>query len=111
MNFRKLIGLLVLTALLGGSAFAASGCFEETYGPAPYAYGGPAYYPYGPGPAYRPPVVYGDWDEHHAWHDRDWWMANRRPWVESHHHEWLEHHGHESRERLAHELHEHHEWH
>jgi hypothetical protein len=104
MKFRKVVCLLVLTMLLGGSAIAVEGCFEGPPAPA-YGYGA-SYYPYYPTPAYIAPgpVVYGDWDEHHRWHDRDWWMANRRAWVESHHHEWLE-------GRLAHEGHEHHEWH
>ena len=51
--------------------------------------GGPDYY--GPGPG--GPVIVGDYDEGHVWHDRDWWMHNRHDWVESHHHDWLEHHG------------------
>lgn len=85
MKPRKLIGLLALTVLLSGAALTVQGCFEERYTPA-YGYG--SYYPYGP--AYSsPPVVYGDWDERHVWHDRDWWTTNRRPWVEEHHHEWL----------------------
>jgi hypothetical protein len=34
----------------------------------------------------------GDWDEHHVWHDRGWWGANRRDWVAQHHPEWAAHH-------------------
>ncbi|HXW85202.1 MAG TPA: hypothetical protein VEJ86_12395 [Candidatus Binataceae bacterium] len=50
-------------------------------------YGGPGYgYPGGG------PVVVGDYDEGHVWHDRDWWVSNRRDWVSVHHHEWLDHH-------------------
>jgi hypothetical protein len=92
MKLRKMVSLLALSALIGGSALAVQGCFEETV-PA-YDYGGPSYgyqapyYPYGPATV-GPPVVYGDWDEHRSWHDRDWWVSNRRPWVEEHHHEWL----------------------
>lgn len=112
MNLRKLTSALVLTVLIGGSAMAVQGCFEE-YGPGPgYGYGyAPSYYPYGPSYGAPGPMVYGDWDEHHAWHDQDWWLANRRPWVEEHHHEWLAGRlGHEYHEHLAHESHEH-EWH
>ena len=50
-------------------------------------------------PAYvygRPPVV-GDYDEHHTWHERDWWIRNNHPWVQQHHPEWMAHeHGHEN---------------
>ena len=60
--------LLVLPML----AFQA--CFEEHHHP-PYEYG-----------------TYGDYDEHHDWHDRRWWIDHRRDWVEEHHHEWLEEH-------------------
>ncbi len=89
MKLRKIISLAALILLIGGSAIAVQGCFEESYGPGPgYGYG--SYYPYGPSYAAAPPVVLGDWDEHHAWHDRDWWVENRRPWVEQHHHEWLQ---------------------
>jgi hypothetical protein len=83
MKLRKIIGLLTLTVLIGGSALAVEGCFEAGPG---YGYGDSApYYPYYSGA----PVGYGDWDEHHTWHDRDWWVGNHRPWVEEHHHEWL----------------------
>lgn len=85
MNFRKMVSTLVLTALVGGAAMAVEGCIAET--PVPVGYSAP-YYPYGPATV-RAPAVYGDWDEHHAWHDRDWWVANRRPWVAEHHREWL----------------------
>jgi hypothetical protein len=92
MKLRKMVSLLVLSVLVGGSALAVQGCFEESvpaygYGAPAYGYSAP-YYPYGPA-SVGPPVVYGDWDEHHAWHDGDWWVAHRRPWVEEHHHEWL----------------------
>jgi len=97
MKLRKLISVLALVVFLGGSALAVQGCFEA---PAP-AYG---YYPYGS--AYTTaPVVYGDWDEHHVWHDRDWWVANRRPWVQQHHREWL------TARPAPHELYGHHEGH
>lgn len=76
------------------------------YGGHPY-YSEPAPYAYGPGPAYaygappanvygRPPVV-GDYDEHHTWHERDWWIRNNHPWVQQHHPGWLAHEdGHEN---------------
>lgn len=32
---------------------------------------------------------WGDFDEHHHWHDRWWWVKNHRDWVEQHHHDWL----------------------
>jgi len=86
MKLRKLIPLLGLTVLLGGSALAVEGCVAETPVPA-YGYNAP-YYPYGPTYS-SPPIVLGDWDEHREWHNRDWWVSNRRPWVEQHHHEWL----------------------
>ncbi len=101
MKVRKLISLLALVILLGGPALALPGCFEEEYTPA-YGYG--SYYPYGPGYA-APPVVYGDWDEHHVWRDRDWWVEHRRPWVEEHHHEWL------TARPVPYEPYEHHERH
>jgi len=93
MRPRKLIAGLALTATLFCGALTLQGCFETVPGPG-YGYGyGASYAPaYGPAyPAYvgRPAVVYGDWDEGHAWHNRDWWVANRRPWVEQHHREWL----------------------
>lgn len=88
MRFKKIISVLVLGTMVGGSAMALEGCIAETPVPA-YGYSTP-YYPYGPATV-GPPVVYGDWDEHRAWHDRDWWVENRRPWVETHHHEWLAH--------------------
>ena len=34
----------------------------------------------------------GDYDEHHNWHDRGWWGANRHDWVAQHHPEWAAHH-------------------
>jgi hypothetical protein len=41
--------------------------------------------------AQRPPAFSaGDWDENHQWHDRDWWVQNRRAWVALHHPDWLE---------------------
>jgi len=34
---------------------------------------------------------WGDYDDHHAWHDRDWWVRNNHPWVQQHHPEWTRH--------------------
>jgi hypothetical protein len=83
------------------AALSLQACFYEhsytpAYGPDPYAYGpGPDY---GPGYAYRPPPAYayvpgrvGDYDDHHAWHDRDWWVEHDHPWVQQHHPGWLQH--------------------
>lgn len=62
---------------------ALQGCFDSgpDYGYGPGYYGGPAYY--------SEPVYAGDYDEHHSWHDRDWWVNNRRDWAEDHHQEWF----------------------
>jgi hypothetical protein len=97
VKLKRIASLLSLTILLGGSAMAVEGCFVGGP-PAPaYGYASPSYV--APGP-----VAYGDWDEGHVWHNRDWWVANRRPWVQAHHQEWLG-------GRLAHEDHAHHEYH
>ncbi len=34
----------------------------------------------------------GDSDEHHAWHNSDWWHDNHPGWVYRHHPEWAETH-------------------
>jgi len=70
--------------LLSGT-IALQGCFESGpgYGYGPGYYAGPAYY--------SQPVYVGDYDEHRTWHDRDWWVNNRRDWVEDHHKEWVNH--------------------
>jgi hypothetical protein len=76
--------------------------------PAPYGYSsGPAYgyapqpapqpgYGYARPPAYKyaPPPQVGDYDEHHQWHDRDWWVQHNRPWVQQHHPGWVASQGH-----------------
>jgi hypothetical protein len=71
--------------------------------PPPYSYGPsyygppPSTYAYAPAPAYgyaAPPRV-GDYDDHHQWHDRDWWIQNNRPWVQQHHPDWDTARGHE----------------
>jgi hypothetical protein len=76
---------------LGVGMFAFQGCYGPSYG----GYAGPGYYA---GPA---PVVVGDYDERHAWHDRDWWVNNRRDWVNDHHKEWLAHKNEPQREVRA----------
>ncbi len=61
--------------------------------PAPYAYRPPSSYAYAAPPAYGyavPPRV-GDYDEHHQWHDRSWWVQNNRRWVQQHHPDWIGH--------------------
>jgi hypothetical protein len=76
------------TLILVFGAVSLQACFYggHRYEPAPYAYEPPPRYVYAPPP---PVVVYGDYDEHHAWHDRDWWLRNNHPWVEHHHPDWV----------------------
>ena len=84
---RKILFAIPAAALIGG-ALMLQGCFYEE----DHAY--PAYGYYGGGPT----IVYGDWDEHHYWHPRDWWVGHREEWVEHHHPDWLafrEHHHHD----------------
>jgi hypothetical protein len=66
--------ILVAMLLFGTLTFQA--CF----------YSRPGYY----GPP-RGPVVVGDYDEYHVWHDRSWWISNRHEWVHQHHPEWVQH--------------------
>jgi hypothetical protein len=73
----------VQLSLFALAAFAGQACFEEHYS-SPYP--GPGYYTSGP------PAIVGDYDDHHVWHDRDWWVGHNRDWVSTHHHEWLAHH-------------------
>ncbi|HKF28547.1 MAG TPA: hypothetical protein VKB29_04935 [Candidatus Binataceae bacterium] len=77
--------LIVQLSLFALAAFAGQACFEEHYS-SPYR--APEYYSAGP------PEVVGDYDDHHVWHNREWWVGHDRDWVSSssHHHEWLEHH-------------------
>jgi hypothetical protein len=35
-----------------------------------------------------PPHGYGDYDEHHQWHDQSWWYENHPNWVNQHHPDW-----------------------
>jgi hypothetical protein len=96
------IFLALKAMIFVAGAVTLQACFfggHPAYGPDPYAYGSGPGYAYGGSPAYvygRPPVV-GDYDDHHAWHERDWWVRNNHPWVRQHHPEWIAHeHGHES---------------
>jgi hypothetical protein len=77
--------LLLLLAMLTLQA-----CFEASYPEPVY----PAY-AYGPTYGYLPAPGYGDYDEHHVWHDRDWWVGHHHAWVEQHHRNWLTHHDHD----------------
>jgi len=90
MKARKLITTLALSTTLFCGAVILQGCFESVPGPGyGYGYGGSYAPAYSSTYVARPAVIYGDWDEGHAWHNRDWWVANRRPWVEQHHREWI----------------------
>ncbi len=81
-------------SLIAGTIFACSACVD--YGPG-YGHGPGPGYAYAPAPApvyaegYGRRVIVGDYDDHHVWHDRDWWVGHDRGWVEVHHSEWLEH--------------------
>jgi len=99
------------TLALAFGMLALEGCFVggprpvgSGYGYPSYSYAAPAPVPAAPVYAYARPappppprvVVRGDWDERHVWHERDWWVKNRREWVNAHHPEWIgsrEHHG------------------
>jgi hypothetical protein len=91
MRGKILLGFGAFLLLLGTLTFQA--CFEENYP----AYGYAPEYGYAPAYGYAapPPGVVGDYDDHHVWHDRDWWVHNHRDWVEQHHRGWIEHHNHD----------------
>jgi len=99
----KVLGFIAGAAMLQACFFGGGHRYYDD--PEPYAYSpGPPVYAYGPAPAYgyaAPPVI-GDYDGHHRWHDRDWWVHNDRSWVTQHHRNWIGH------ERAEHEEHEHH---
>jgi hypothetical protein len=71
------------------------GYAHPPYAGAPYAgapnpaYGHPGY----PGAPYAGanPSGPGAYDDHHQWHDRNWWVSNQHAWVEQHHPEWVHH--------------------
>jgi hypothetical protein len=99
----KIVLAIGATFLVFGM-LAVQGCYVSHYpgyggygyAPAPgYGYAGPRYY--APAPAY---VREGAYDEHHAWHDRNWWVNNRRDWVNNNHKEWL---GHKDRDDQHHD--------
>ena len=88
MLMKSKIIIAIQAASLVFGMLALQGCFESNY-PAPgYGYASAPGYYYAPAPVY---VGDGDYDEHHAWHDRNWWVNNRRDWVNDHHKEWLAH--------------------
>jgi hypothetical protein len=82
--FLILESLFLLIGMVGLQA-----CFFGPSGPPPrgYGYGGPPAYAYNAPPR----VVYGDYDAHHVWHDRGWWVQHDHRWVESHHPDWIHH--------------------
>jgi hypothetical protein len=84
-----LVLLPVGAALMLQACFFGGGHPYHRYG---YGYAPPPVDPPPVAYAYQPPPrVYGDYDDHHAWHDRDWWIKNNRPWVQHHHPAWLGH--------------------
>ncbi|MGH7925607.1 MAG: hypothetical protein ACREQH_13565 [Candidatus Binatus sp.] len=95
----KIITAIGATTLVLGMV-ALQGCFESNYPAYDPGYGG---YGYASGPTYYQPtpVVVGDYDEHHTWRGRDWWVSNRRDWVNDHHKEWLGHDNDRNREAHA----------
>ena len=87
---KKKLFLAVGSLVLFSGTIALQGCFDSGPGYGPGYYGsGPAYYS-APG-YYSQPVYGGDYDENRTWHDRDWWVNNRRDWVEDHHRDWIAH--------------------
>jgi hypothetical protein len=88
---RNKISPLLKTLTFALGAVALQGCFYGGHPyysqPAPYA---PAYgYARPPAYAYAPPPRVGDYDAHHQWRDRDWWVQNNHAWVQQHHPEWV----------------------
>ena len=53
---------------------------------------------------------WGDYDEHHEWHEADWWHQHDPGWMYKHHPEWAENHPDWHGEHDG-EYDEHHEWH
>jgi hypothetical protein len=98
-NAFKALVFIAGTTILQGCFFGGGHPYYADPGPyyGPSSYGPPAAYAYAPRPAYgyaAPPRV-GDYDEHHEWHDRDWWVQNNRPWVQQHHPTWMASHEHD----------------
>jgi hypothetical protein len=95
------ISPVLKTAIFVAGAVSLQACFYGGGGghpyyaqPAPYAYAPPpvAAYQYARPPVYAyapPPVRVGDYDEHHQWHNRAWWVQNNHAWVQQHHPDWV----------------------
>ena len=81
MSTMKKLIILAEGLILACGMFTLSACFNGNPDPG-YGYG------YAPRYGYNSPAVVGDYDEHHVWHERDWWVSNRHDWVEHHHPEW-----------------------
>jgi hypothetical protein len=87
MESRAFPAFLALLFLIG--LFALQACLDQRHQiePAnPDSYKMTVFTRAEPPQAFSP----GDWDENHQWHDRDWWVKNRRGWVALHHPNWLE---------------------
>jgi hypothetical protein len=85
MKSRSLLILGAMLMLFGTLTFQA--CF----------YTGPGYY----GPP-GGPVLVGDYDEFHVWHDRYWWISNHHDWVHQHHPDWVANETPEEHQAYAH---------
>jgi hypothetical protein len=103
MMMRSKISPVLKTLIFVAGAMSLQACFYGGHPyysqPAPYAYAPAPAYGYAPAPAYgyarpptyayAPPASVGDYDEHHQWHDRDWWVQNNHAWVQQHHPDWV----------------------
>jgi len=98
------LGALSLQACFyGGHPYYSQPAPAYGYAPAPaYGYARPPAYGYARPPAYGyvPPARVGDYDAHHQWHDRDWWVQNNHAWVHQHHPDWVA-----SQEQAHHDYH------
>ncbi len=79
--------LITGALLMLSGAFAFQACF--------YSEPGPGYYGSGP-------VVVGEYDDGHVWHDRYWWISNRHDWVHEHRPDWVSSETHEEHEAYEH---------
>jgi len=70
---RRRYFLILSTLLITLGTLTLESCFSS----------GPGYYG-GPGP-----VVLGDYDDSHVWHDRYWWISHHHDWVHQHHPDWV----------------------
>jgi hypothetical protein len=95
--FSALKALIFVTGATALQACFFGGGHPYYSQPAPYAYGPsygpPSTYAYAGRPAYgyAVPPRDGDYDDHHQWHDRGWWVQNNHPWVQQHHTDWIGH--------------------